>query len=371
MKILHFADVHLDRPLVGLPPDVGRHRRLELRAAFRRCLAAAREHHVDLVTIGGDLWEDEHVTPDTRRFVASELEALGLPVLMICGNHDPYLAGGNYARSAWPDNVRICRRDVLTEFEFGPVSVWAVSWLGGRLDMGFLEGFEAPKDGRVHLLLAHGTAIGPFDPQSDSAAAPFDPERVGRCGFALCLAGHIHAGSEIGPVVYPGSPEPLGWGEMGRHAVVVLDVVDDTPRVTFHDINQRRYMARVIDCDDAASSAAIEQRVQEALTDSDPASVYLRLDLKGLIAPDCDLDVSALEDSYRGNYAALQVRDRTFPEYDLAAFERQNTATGHFVRSLQARIKDTTEPALRDQLERALRLGLHALHGRKELIHVD
>jgi len=90
------------------------------------------EQKADLVTIGGDLWEDEHVTPDTRRFVASELKDLSLPVLMICGNHDPYLAGGNYARSVWPDNVRICQRDQLTEFQFGPVSVWAVSWLGGR-----------------------------------------------------------------------------------------------------------------------------------------------------------------------------------------------------------------------------------------------
>ena len=97
------------------------------------------EQKADLVTIGGDLWEDEHVTPDTRRFVASELKDLSLPVLMICGNHDPYLAGGNYARSVWPDNVRICQRDQLTEFQFGPVSVWAVSWLGGRLEMGFLD----------------------------------------------------------------------------------------------------------------------------------------------------------------------------------------------------------------------------------------
>jgi DNA repair exonuclease SbcCD nuclease subunit len=237
--------------------------------------------------------------------------------------------------------------------------------------MGFLENFEVPKDGRVHVLLAHGTAIRPFEPQSDSAAAPFDPEHVARSGFALCLAGHIHAGGEIGPVVYPGSPEPLGWGEMGRHAVVVLDTASDAARVTFHDINQRRYVAREIDCDDATSSAVIEQRVKEALTDADPASVYLRLDLKGLIAPDCDLDAGALEDMYRGSYAALQIRDRTFPEYDLAVLDRQNTATGHFVRSLRGRINETTESAPRDQLELALRFGLHALHGRRELIRVD
>ena len=123
MRILHFADVHLDRPLVGLPPDVGRRRRHELRAAFRRCLVAAREHNADLVTIGGDLWEDEHVTPDTRRFVASELKDLDLPVLMICGNHDPYLAGGNYARSAWPTNVQISRHDVVTQFRFDSVTL--------------------------------------------------------------------------------------------------------------------------------------------------------------------------------------------------------------------------------------------------------
>lgn len=370
MRILHFADVHLDRPLVGLPPDVGRRRRHELRTAFRRCLAAAREHNADLVTIGGDLWEDEHVTPDTRRYVASELNDLGLPVLMICGNHDPYLAGGNYARSAWPGNVQICRRDVLTEFRFDTVSVWAVSWLGGQLDMGFLETFAAPNDGRTHLLLAHGTAVGTVDPQSETAAAPFDPDRVAHSGFVLCLAGHIHAGGQIAAVVYPGSPEPLGWGEMGRHAAALVDVGGGLAHVTFLDVNVRRYAAREVDCEDAASSAAIEQRVREALTDPDPESVYLRLDLKGLIASDCDLDTKALEEMCRGDYAALQIRDHTFPEYDLHVLARQNTATGHFVRSLQARINETADPAERGDLELAIRLGLHALHGRRELIHV-
>jgi exonuclease SbcD len=370
MRIVHFADVHLDRPLVGLPPDVGRRRRSELRAAFRRCLTAARDHSADVVTIGGDLWEDEHVTPDTRRFVAAELRELALPVLMICGNHDPYLAGGNYARSAWPDNVRICERDRLTEFQFGSVSVWAVSWPGGRLEMGFLETFAAPKDGRTHILLAHGTAVGPTDLYADSAAAPFSPQRVTDSGFALCLAGHVHAGGQIGTVVYPGSPEPLGWGELGRHAVAIVDLANGAAQVTLQDVNQRRYVIREIDCEDAASSSIVEQRIREALTDSDPGSIYLRLDLKGLIAPDCDIDADALEEMFRKDYTALQIRDRTFPEYDLAAFERQNTATGHFVRSLRARINATVDDTERSHLELALRLGLHALHGRKELVHV-
>lgn len=345
VRILHFADLHLDRPLVGLPPDVGRRRRQELRAALKRCLAAARDHNVDVVTIGGDLWEEEHVTPDTRRFVASELNDLKLPVVMICGNHDPFLAGGNYARTPWPDNVRLCRCDTPTEFTFGSVSVWAVSWLGGLLELAFFDQFAVPKDGRVHLLLVHGTAsgvvAGPLD--SESAAAPFDNARVANSGFALCLAGHIHSGAQVGRVVYPGSPEPLGWGETGCHSVALIEVADGAASATLLDINSRTYSTRDVDCDDALSSAVIEQRLKAVLTDADPASVYLRLDLKGEIAADCDVDTTALEELYRGNYAALLVRDHTFPEYDLAALERQSTATGHFVRSLRARIQGTSD----------------------------
>lgn len=371
MRILHFADVHLDRPLVGLSADDGRRRRHELRAAFRRCLDAAREHNADLVTIGGDLWEDEHVTPDTRRFVASALNDLKLPVVMICGNHDPYLAGGSYARTHWPDNVSICARDALTEFRFGGISVWAVSWLGGRLELGFFEQFAAPKDDRIHLLLLHGTAVGAAGPiDSESAAALFDPQRVKNSGFALCLAGHVHDGGQIGLVVYPGSPEPLSWGEIGRHSVALIEMANGSAKATLLDINRRRYVTRDVDCDDALSSAVVEQRVRTALTDFDPTSVYLRLTLRGQIASDCDLDTTVLEEICRGEYAALQIRDHTFPEYDLSAFELQSTATGHFVRTLRARIQDTSDISERERLELALRLGLHALHGRKELVRV-
>lgn len=371
MRIVHFADVHLDRPLVGLPPEVGRRRRQDLRAAFRRCLAGAREHDADVVTIGGDLWEDEHVTPDTRRFVASELRDLGRPVVMICGNHDPYLAGGHYARTDWPPNVALCRADAPTEFRFGAVSLWAVSWLGGRLDLGFLHDWAPRADGRAHVLLVHGTALGSAGALYPSpAAAVFDPEQVARAGFVLCLAGHIHCAARIGRVVYPGSPEPLGWGETGQHAIALVEAAGSAARATLLDVNTRRYASREVDCDDAQSSAAIEQRIAAALNDDDPASTYLRLILRGQVSSECDIDPRALEQACQGAYAALGIRDHTVPEYDVEGLERQSTATGHFVRSLRARMSAATDAAERERLELALRFGLHALHGRKELIRV-
>lgn len=371
MRILHFADVHLDRPFVSLALDAARRRRHELRAGLERCLTVAREHDANLVTIGGDLWEDEHVTPDTRRFVAAQLERFGLPVVMICGNHDPFLAGGNYARTEWPDNVHLCTSGTPVEFEFGPVSVWAVSWLGGYLELGWLDTFSVPADGRVHLLLLHGTASDlPGAMQPESAAAPFSSAAAERSGFALCLAGHIHAAVQVRRVLYPGSPEPLGWSEGSRHTVALVDT-EHAGSATLLDVNRRRYVSRQVDCEDALSSAIVQQRLASALTDDTPASVYLRLDLIGQIASDCDIDVEALEEAAGGQYAGLVIRNRTVPEYDLESFGRQNTATGHFVRTLSALIQQATEASERERLELALRVGLHALHGRRELIRVD
>src|SRR6266550_5812532 len=132
MKILHFADVHLDRPLAGLPVETARRRRGELFSAFQRCLALGVEHGADLITIGGDLWEEEHVRPDTRNSVAYELGQLDIPALICCGNHDPLIAGGSWRQTEWPENVEIVPLRSLSEHRFESTSVWSISWGGGE-----------------------------------------------------------------------------------------------------------------------------------------------------------------------------------------------------------------------------------------------
>lgn len=61
------ADVHLDRPFVGLARADARARRAEVRETFRKALGIARERSVDVITIGGDLWEDENVVADASQ----------------------------------------------------------------------------------------------------------------------------------------------------------------------------------------------------------------------------------------------------------------------------------------------------------------
>ena len=83
-KILHFADLHLDTSFAGqgFPIEYGNERRLDLRATLTRILAHARELKVNVVTIGGDLFEQEYLLPETADFIQQQL-ALIAPIRVI------------------------------------------------------------------------------------------------------------------------------------------------------------------------------------------------------------------------------------------------------------------------------------------------
>jgi exonuclease SbcD len=371
MRILHLADVHLDRPFVGLDLDSARRRREELRRTFESCLGMAQERGAELVTIGGDLWEEEHVTADTRRWVAAKLDELNLPVGLICGNHDPLIPGGSYARTDWPASVHRFPTSELTEFALGDVSVWGASWTGGSFSTTFLDRFSAPRDGRTHILLLHGTAGASALLDKECRYGPFDAQSVLGAGFARCLAGHIHTAHELGPVIYPGSPEPLGWSETGRHCVALLDVAEDSEiHVELVDTNAHEYEHRTIDVQGAVSSADIEHALDAALGDADPARLYLRVTLTGEIGGECAVRPEALVARYPG-YAALVICDATHPGFDFGALAQRPTALGRFARDLSDRIVCEGGEVEKKTFELALVAGVRAMHGEAEVLDVD
>lgn len=110
-RFIHAADIHLDSPLRGLERYPGAPVE-EIRGATRRALEnlvdLALERKADFVLIAGDLydgdWKDHHTG---LFFVAqmSRLRELGIPVVLIRGNHD---AENRMTRSLrLPDNVEL------------------------------------------------------------------------------------------------------------------------------------------------------------------------------------------------------------------------------------------------------------------------
>lgn len=372
MRILHFADVHLDRPFSGHDGERRNRRRADLRAVLGRCLDLAREKGVDLVTVGGDLWEDEHVTADTRRSVADQFAAFGQRVLLIAGNHDRILPGGAYERTSWPDNVRVFAPGELTHEEADNTAVWGISWGGGNLEAEFLRGFTVPDDGRAHVLLLHGTADGgALRAAGNTVHCPFESATVIQAGFSCCLAGHIHAASARNGVIYPGSPEPLGWAETGRHCVALVDIEPREPvRVELMDVNATRYETIEVDAAGVTSSSALREVVGRALPPAEPNALHLRLKLEGDVASDCLVDPWDLTGLFGERYAGLRVDNATQPAYDLDALSAEGGLRGRFVGVMRDRLQSAAKGD-RLKLELALIAGLRALDGRSEVLDVD
>jgi DNA repair protein SbcD/Mre11 len=89
MKLLHFADLHLDAPFRWAPPDVARSRRLALRETLTRICRLAAEVGADALCCGGDLYEQDRFTPDTAQFLGSSFAELApMRVYIAPGNHD-------------------------------------------------------------------------------------------------------------------------------------------------------------------------------------------------------------------------------------------------------------------------------------------
>ena len=110
LRLLHLADLHLDRAFAGMGchGDLARRRRQGLRDALRRAGGEAQRRDCQVITIGGDLYEHERAGPDTGRFLAETFAAWRpMRVVLAAGNHDALLPGSLYARTEWPDNVHL------------------------------------------------------------------------------------------------------------------------------------------------------------------------------------------------------------------------------------------------------------------------
>jgi DNA repair exonuclease SbcCD nuclease subunit len=336
-------------------------RRTEVWQTFCRSLELARDREVDLVTVGGDLWEEEHVKPDTRRSVLHALAEVEVPVLVIAGNHDPLISGGNWYRAIpeLPDNVALVQAASLERHEFGDVVLWGASWMGGvggDLSPEVIRSATVDSSQR-NILLIHGTLMNTLF-ADDSSYCPFSEQDVSEAGFDLCLAGHIHAAQQAGRVVYPGSIEPLTSAETGRHCVAVVDADATRLDVELVDVARFRYVDVVVPCDGATSSAQVQSLLNNALAGLD-GHTYVRAHLSGAVPASVSLDLEGLRSRAEDTLADLVVVDETHADWDLERLAAEPTIRGLYVKKLLDRLAKTS---LDEQapIELAIDLGLRA-----------
>src|SRR5256886_749588 len=101
------------------------------------------------------------------------------------------------------------------------------------------------QEGGIPLLLLHASDMSQM-PEGVTPSKPILPSQVEEAGFRHALLGHFHDARTSELVTYPGSPEPLGWAESGRHCTALVTIEDGGAlRVELDDVNARQEERRV------------------------------------------------------------------------------------------------------------------------------
>ncbi len=353
LTIVHCADVHLETVF----PETrgGATRRHALATAFVRIVDEALARNADVLTIGGDLYEAERAVPQTARFLFEQFARFGKPVYVAPGNHDPYSPSSLFARGDVPENVKVFNEaawrtyplsDDVTLFGFGHTPAEpGRPFAHARFDRG-----------GVQIALVHGSDEDRCPPNK-RATAPFRAAEIGAAGAAFLLTGHYHGGYVVAeegrPVfAYPGSPEPVKFGESDTHGAIALTIEGGSLRVEAIPTAQTRLLEMRCSLDGVTSEYDALQRLETELAPLGKSD-YVRMHLTGSIVPGTRLDADLMAERFGGNLGSLSIVDAT-SAHDYASIAREPTVRGHVV-------ADLLEGG--DEARAALRYALAAFDG--------
>jgi len=257
MKLLHFADAHIDManygrhdPESGLPLRV-----LDFLKSLDTIIETAIAEKVDLVIFAGDAYKDRTPAPTFQREWGKRimrLSAAKIPTILLIGNHDlsPSIGRANalheFDTLQVPYVRVISKPELVTAEQLGlPAQVIGLPWVSRSGLMAALETDEtapaeifAQIEARLtELVQSYLEKIDPALPviltaHASVQGATYGAERMVMLGADLVLPGslvkdprldyvalgHIHKPQDLNegqhpPVIYPGSIERGDFGE--------------------------------------------------------------------------------------------------------------------------------------------------------------
>jgi len=286
IKILHFADAHIDManygrhdPETGLPQRV-----MDFLKSLDQIVQSAIQEQVDLVIFAGDAYKDRSPAPTFQREWGKrimQLSRAGILTLLLTGNHDISPATGRaHAIQEFStldvDHVKVLDSPQFlgpSELEGLPIQVLALPWISRSGLMASLElgGSDPGKvyeqlEERLSTLVA--TWLSEADPDlpiiltahASVEGAKYGSERMVMLGNDLVLPpalvkdqrldyvalGHIHKPQNLNenshpPVIYPGSIERVDFGEAAdKKFFVIANVEKGKTEIIWHELKDIR-----------------------------------------------------------------------------------------------------------------------------------
>ena len=162
---------------------------------------------------------------------------------------------------------------------------------------------------------------------------------------------------------YPGSPEPLDFGEAGQHYVLLLNVDSTATTVEALPVNEVTYRSEQIDVSAMSTSDEIREAIV-SLTGGSAEKEIIRVTLEGQADADLRIDQAALLSATADVSRYLDIVDATTVSLPLDDLTQEMTTRGAFVRLMNERIQNA-EGAERQRLEGARLHGLRAFENQE------
>lgn len=325
MKILHFADAHIDISQAGrIEPDTTIPVRVrDFLNSLDTIVDAAIDEKVDLVLFAGDAYKDRHPQPTYQREWEKrmiKLSQAGIPIILVTGNHDlPKAIGKAHALEEFetlkiPRTFVVSKAKMLSSSDLGiPVQVLCLPWIyRSRLTVNRTENLSSGGDVDASLeddiitliqkyldrvdhslptiLVAHtsvqGASLGDEKDLNLGSDFLLSPSVLKDPRLDYVALGHIHKaqnlngpGPEVGdlrqnnhpPVIYSGSIERVNFGEMNdKKYYVIAEVECGRTTYWFKELTEiRPYIKKTIVVDDLTN-------VMEYILDNMPSQEKLK-----------------------------------------------------------------------------------------------
>ncbi|OBI50558.1 DNA repair exonuclease [Mycobacterium kyorinense] len=323
MRFLHTADWQLGMTRHFLAGEAQPRYSAARRDAVVGLGALAAEVNAEFVVVAGDVFEHNQLAPQVVSQSLEAMRAIGIPVYLLPGNHDPLDAASVYTSALFtaecPDNVVVIDRAGIHELRPG-LQIVAAPWRSKApttdLTGEVLEGL--PADGVTRVLVAHG-GIDVLDPD------PGKPSLIRLAGVDDALArgaihyvalGDKHSVTDVGDsgrVWYSGSPEVTNFDDIeprpGHVLVVDIDEADEQRPVTVEAraVGRWRFLTLRHQLDNNRDIADLDLNLDQI---SDKDRTVIRLALEGSLTVTDRAALDACLDRYSRLFAWLGCWDR-------------------------------------------------------------
>lgn len=323
MRFLHTADWQLGMTRHFLAGDAQPRYSAARRDAVAGLGALAAEVGAEFIVVSGDVFEHNQLPPKVIGQSLEAMRAIGIPVYLLPGNHDPLDASSVYTGALFgaerPDNVVVLDRPGVHQVRPGLEIVAAPWWskvpttdqVGDVLD-------DLPAAAGIRILVAHG-GVDVLDPDRDKPSlirlAKLE-DALTRGALHYVALGDKHSRTQVGGsgrVWYSGSPEVTNFDDVESDPghVLIVDIDDADPRggvsVTARHVGRWRFVTMHRQVDGSRDIADLDVNL-DLMTDKDRTVV--RLALTGSLTVTDRAALDACLDKYTRLFAWLGLWER-------------------------------------------------------------